>query len=155
MTAWSAAIAGSKPTYPADSEQISTLSAIVLAFECTAAVFIPLLLVTFLPAWSRSRARPATYARCRVGQADFMERTPTFGVKCATISSAIFAPRLSVETFTVPYWWHRLFARYRLRRTRHDRRGRRASCNFTSRRGSCRNGRNCCNRPDSLTFDLA
>ena len=160
MTAWSA-IAGSKPTYPADTEQTSTLSAIVLALVCTAAVFIPLLLVTFLPAWSRSRARPATYARCRVGQADFMERTPTFGVSCVPrSSSAIFAPRLSVEsetsnTFTVPYWWHRLFARYRLRRTRHDRRGRRESCNFTSRRGSCRNGRNCCNRSDSLTFDLA
>ena len=81
-----------------------------------------------------------------------MEQTPTFGVKCATISSAIFAPRLSVEsetsnTFTVPYWWHRLFARYRLRRTRHDRRGRRESCNFTSRRGSCRNGRNAATDP--------
>ena len=35
MTAWSA-IAGSKPTYSADIEQTSTLSAIVLALECTA-----------------------------------------------------------------------------------------------------------------------
>ena len=91
MTAWSA-IAGSKPIYPVDTEQTSTLSAIVLALECTAAVFIPLLVVTFLPAWIKSRARAATYARCRVDQADFMERTPTFGVKCVTISSPIFAP---------------------------------------------------------------
>ena len=60
----------------------------------TAAVFIPLLLVTFLPALIRSRARPATYARCRVDQADFMEQTPTFGVSCVPrSSSAIFAPR--------------------------------------------------------------